>query len=488
MANDNNIKNFTALDIEKYHKGQLSSKEMHDLEKAALDDPFLADALEGYATPEINVTSDIAELKKRLSEKTEQAKVIPLHGGAGASFPWLRAAVLIVLIAGAGLLAYQFLFSSKSNDIAQANPKEIQKEKSEDSINRLIKQTPNDTSSENSFKSGTLNSDSKESLTINKDQKQVADEATSDYDYRKDTARVSSGIAANKQPTMAVPVIKAVENNEYKKADDVAKQRQDATAGKSDAAVKAETKDKELVLNNLNLNKPVFKNTNGAIVEQEKTKEVTANGYAAMQKRNQNFYNATNRFQGRVTDANNNPLPFANITNPTDNVGTYSDAKGNFTLISTDTVLNVQVRSLGFENNTANLRNNVISNQVVLQEDRRSLSEVVVSNKKVNSSRNRDSNTKFEEPEPADGWDYYDTYIANNLNVPEGIETKTSGAGSEVEVSFEVNKLGEPVNIKVEKSLCDKCDKEAIRLIKEGPKWKRKAKKGKRTTVTVPFN
>jgi TonB family protein len=56
-----------------------------------------------------------------------------------------------------------------------------------------------------------------------------------------------------------------------------------------------------------------------------------------------------------------------------------------------------------------------------------------------------------------------------------------------VEVSFEVNKLGDPINIRIEKSLCDKCDKEAIRLIKEGPKWKRKAKKGKRTTVTVPF-
>ena len=50
MANDNNIKKFTASDIEKYHKGQLSAKERHDLEKAALDDPFLADALEGYST------------------------------------------------------------------------------------------------------------------------------------------------------------------------------------------------------------------------------------------------------------------------------------------------------------------------------------------------------------------------------------------------------------------------------------------------------
>jgi hypothetical protein len=153
--------------------------------------------------------------------------------------------------------------------------------------------------------------------------------------------------------------------------------------------------------------------------------------------------------------------------------------------VSPDSVLDVQVKSLGFENSNIRLHNGVNNNQVTLKDDR-SLTEVVVSRKKINSSRSRDANMKFEEPEPADGWEYYDTYLVNNLNVPEIFETKPS-SGSEVEVSFEVNKDGEPVNIKVEKSLCDKCDKEAIRLIKEGPKWKRKAKKGKRTSVTISF-
>ena len=40
-----------------------------------------------------------------------------------------------------------------------------------------------------------------------------------------------------------------------------------------------------------------------------------------------------NYFNGRVKDANNNPLPFANITNTRDNVGTYADAQGRFTLV-----------------------------------------------------------------------------------------------------------------------------------------------------------
>jgi hypothetical protein len=48
VSEEKNIINYTAADIEKYWKGTLSAAEMHAMEKAAMDDPFLADALEGY--------------------------------------------------------------------------------------------------------------------------------------------------------------------------------------------------------------------------------------------------------------------------------------------------------------------------------------------------------------------------------------------------------------------------------------------------------
>jgi hypothetical protein len=196
--------------------------------------------------------------------------------------------------------------------------------------------------------------------------------------------------------------------------------------------------------------------------------------------------NRTNTFRGRVTDANNNALPFSNITNLDDNIGTYSDAKGYFTLTSPDSVLKVRVSSLGFESNNLQLLNTIPSNRILLQKDKGNLSEIVISNKKVNSNRSRNTTMVLEEPEPADGWGNYDIYLANNLKVPETFKDKKSDASGEVELSFEVNKNGEPVNITVKKSLCETCDKEAIRLIKEGPKWKRKTKKGK-AIVTVSF-
>ena len=39
---------YSAQDIQRYLKGQMSPEEMHAIETAALDDPFLADAIEGY--------------------------------------------------------------------------------------------------------------------------------------------------------------------------------------------------------------------------------------------------------------------------------------------------------------------------------------------------------------------------------------------------------------------------------------------------------
>ena len=198
-------------------------------------------------------------------------------------------------------------------------------------------------------------------------------------------------------------------------------------------------------------------------------------------------------------------MPFANVTNVQDGVGTYTDAGGNFNLTSVDSVLNVQVRALGFNSNNIVLRGavspadtnfsklrsqkfNGFVNRVVLEEDR-SVAAQTLSNRKLNyERRSRDANFKLEgEPEPEDGWERYDSYLSNNLNIPEeALRSKQAPGTGTVEVSFEVNKYGEPVNFKVEKSLCDKCDQEAIRLIKDGPKWKRKARKG-RTMVTIVF-
>ena len=109
--------------------------------------------------------------------------------------------------------------------------------------------------------------------------------------------------------------------------------------------------------------------------------------------------------------------------------------------------------------------------------------EVVLSNIKKDSNY-RNPNITFEEAEPANGIVYYNDYVANNLEMPE-LEMRKNVAG-EVKLSFDVNDAGQAINIKVEKSLCTECDKEAIRLLKDGPKWVKK-KKNKKGKLSIKF-
>jgi hypothetical protein len=58
-------------DISKYLKGEMTPAEMHALEKRALEDPFLADALAGFDALEPGVIDDdLAKLKTSLRERT----------------------------------------------------------------------------------------------------------------------------------------------------------------------------------------------------------------------------------------------------------------------------------------------------------------------------------------------------------------------------------------------------------------------------------
>ncbi len=62
---------YTAADFERYHSGQMNESEMHALEKASLQDPFLADALEGYSYTSTS-EKDISDLKEKLLIKKKR--------------------------------------------------------------------------------------------------------------------------------------------------------------------------------------------------------------------------------------------------------------------------------------------------------------------------------------------------------------------------------------------------------------------------------
>ncbi len=448
---------FTTEDIEKYHKGQLSPSQMHAIEKAALDDPFFADALEGYAMRHSNIQSDIMSLREKLAERVQGAKVVPLSRGRRSKYLWLRIAVMIVVIAGAALLALQVANRKEPGKIAINTPQ-----------NKEVAKTRSD--SPDTTKTADTDLVSVQPVVDEKTKAKAPDPNTTIPELRNE----SNGKGANTIDSSGTKVEDPVSIG-YANVNDSSEKKVEAFT-ENNSIKKTETNTKTV---------PISKEADDQRVAGSVTNQPRTYTSKSINKPLSEAENGYNNFRGRVTDQNNNPVPFANISDSRQNEQTYADAQGIFNFKSPDTVVSVEVRSIGYENNQVQLRRQDSDNQVVLKDDRNNLSEVVVVKGKANTSRrSRTDNMKVEESEPADGWKNYDTYLINNRAIPE--EARDKKLVGEVELSFQIDKRGSPVDLKVEKSLCAKCDAEAIRLVKEGPKWKRKAKKS-RTSVTVPF-
>lgn len=80
--------------IRRYLAGELDNKAMHALERQALDDPFLAEALEGFEQHAPDQRVNLADLSKRLEQRVQPArrKVIPMY------MRWAAAAAICFVV------------------------------------------------------------------------------------------------------------------------------------------------------------------------------------------------------------------------------------------------------------------------------------------------------------------------------------------------------------------------------------------------------
>ena len=428
---------FTALDIEKYHRGLLSPGEMHELEKAALEDPLLADALEGYGSVSVDATADIAELQRRLEQRTSGSRVVTMS--PSRNFKWWTVASAIVILGAIGFITFKLSTNKRENSIAAFDKKNQQKGPVRVNTDSNRVTTVDSTSI---AKNGDATVPARAANSVKR-------RIVKSSGKKIDSFRVTAG-AVTTASSASSEVVAYTE------------QKTDSVAEKSDEGARSTAAP-------VTLKKAETRTVQPAAVAND---DQTA--------RSQSQWN---NFTGRVVDANKNAIPFANITNTRNNVGTYADVRGYFTLISPDSVLNVRVRSVGFESGLMQLKNNT-HNQVVLEDDKTAPDKILTfQNSGVNQSRA--ANMQVEEPEPVDGWTNYNRYMANNINVPEYL--KIAHDNAQVQVSFDVNDDGEPVNLRVDKPLCKKCDEEAVRLVKQGPKWRQK-NKAKRAILTIPFH
>src|SRR5215218_1692118 len=94
-------------EIQRYLQHKMTPQEMHDFEKALMDDPFLADAVEGYKSAD-NLLSQkhLVEIQTELIAGNEDAKLVLLPRQKTG---WWKVAAVVVALAIGGVLTYSLV-------------------------------------------------------------------------------------------------------------------------------------------------------------------------------------------------------------------------------------------------------------------------------------------------------------------------------------------------------------------------------------------
>ncbi|WP_293299170.1 carboxypeptidase-like regulatory domain-containing protein [Pedobacter sp. UBA4863] len=192
--------------------------------------------------------------------------------------------------------------------------------------------------------------------------------------------------------------------------------------------------------------------------------------------------------KGIVADVNGQPIAGAAVQLTGANLRTTTNASGEFELaVDKDSnKVTLEVASLGFARKNVAVKTNE-KLDIRLQEANNALNEVMVvgvgeARKKtaVSSKSTIITANELIIGVPAIGWKAYNEYLikSNKLYVD---GTKT------VRLSFSISANGSPKNIKVEKSEGKAMDDEAVRLLKNGGKWKLPTGKITQTSISIKF-
>jgi TonB family protein len=173
------------------------------------------------------------------------------------------------------------------------------------------------------------------------------------------------------------------------------------------------------------------------------------------------------RFSGQVVDEAQRPLPGVNVVLPTANRGVSTDAEGQFSFPNLALGDRLRIESVGYKSLEIVVRDTALG-RITLQSDPAALSEVVV--------------TGYASPRaaPKGGYASLEEFVRKNRRTP--------GAGT-VRLSFDLRPNGRPYRIRVEESNNPALNDEAIRLLREGPRWEEKntTRRGGRVVYTIQF-
>ena len=437
------VPQFNLVHIENYLQGNMSPAEKFAMEKAALQDPFLADAIEGYNETDITAakkhidtfTTDI------LGEESSEAKLITMSKPSSNKY-WLRIAAAILLMVGVGSTVW--LVNKKDTEVINPIAQVTNREE--------IKADP--------------------------------------------TIAVPQKLDTNSKSSSAIPItIKPIEitPSTITSSEEI---REAGTLAKTDKEIETS---KERARNNIKINEASKQAKSDTRYSEDVnitgvTKDV-ATAPTNPENLQKNNARGDNELRGRVLNNEGFALPNVSV-NIDRNSRTYAaaqtDNEGNFTLRSADTFAKAKIATAGYEQQTINLsasRNNII----VLERDPEALSEVMVKaygdNKKreADASITRSQNISIPSPTPVGGWKSFNDYINAKTALLKNDSTyEETFAEGEIIVQFKIDNNGKPYSLSTIGGNNNTAINKAIELVKKGPTWIAD-KKNKKAKVIIKF-
>ncbi len=470
-----NNNTWSASDIEKYLKGELPAREMHQLEQAALEDPFLADAIEGMAlhpapgpdspAPAATLDQDLAELRTRLVARTmaknhRPAAILPFR---------LKIAAAIILLLGLGITTYYILLPGAHSRMS------IAKKESPAPAAPTI-------SASVAGKPAAATSEPRAAATPASAQPTALADST--IYIARSTPKHKTAKPAAPPPAAESLTKKMVTDPLEFKTVSADREKFLASAPSRSAGFGSP---------------PTLKDSIRAMAQLQ---SVVIRGLGNRQAANQLVFN------GKVLDEHNNPLPGASLIlnggsgdnkyNGYTNIGTVTDRQGQFSirLRPQDSTSSLTVALVGYEQaslalntlNTDNAQNNIIR----LQQQHSSLDEVLVvgygTQRKETlatapSANDERLDSLWQRATPVIGRKAYLQWLADTQK---SLSLDSTIRGTET-ISFEIDRSGALTAFKIEQSLSPAHDAGVIRLVKEGPAWQLLHGRKARAVVSVTF-
>jgi CarboxypepD_reg-like domain/Gram-negative bacterial TonB protein C-terminal len=468
----NNEKLYTSVDFASYHAGTMSVHGMHALEKAALEDPFLSDALDGYLHTD-TAAADILKLKKEFNFKSTDNNVATVW----TKKTWWKIAASIVMVFGMG-----YLFNS---------------------INRKENITP---LAKNEVVADSIEVIKEDTISLEKNSNIVMTPSTGNTITNIELSpKIKTTITENISPstpqntTSANDVASAPATTEGSK---IAPQIENKDASlKTEPAPQSLSKEAKAdgVVSNKEMENNISKITpNAPIAAKEAATQNTQNTQSQNRLSN-NQYN----YSGVITSPSGGPMQNATIQLKNTNIATQTDNMGRFNFTYADSIASVSIAAAGYNKRELRLTSNNnqasninydgnkfddgVANGYAIQKSKQQVNVGAtkpylndglagkVAGLEVDKNNAFKKNVNLANQINSDSIMYrkalplFDAYTRKNIQVE--LDEKDNAYKGNVILSFSVNKNGRPKKIKVIQGLSKKCDNQAKQLLESGPAW-----------------